>query len=75
MDKEQAVKQIRTAMRQNGPYTNNVIGSVLRLYATDNGYEAADALIKEMKLGRLYGIMTETERQAEIAKREKSRNG
>lgn len=56
MEISEARKKIENAIFQDGNYTNNIIGSVLRQVARDHGYGTANQLIDEYDIEEEYGI-------------------
>ena len=56
MDIEEAKSSIEKAIDTDGPYSNNVVGSVLRLVDAEHGIKAALALMDEYELEEMFGI-------------------
>lgn len=58
MSYEKAKDQIKKLIQDNpnGIYTNNIIGSTLRILAKEVGFVEADRLVDELRLDKLYGI-------------------
>lgn len=51
-----ARRKIETAIKQNGPYSHNICSLALSAVAQVDGREAANRLIREYSLDRLYSI-------------------
>ena len=51
-----AKKQIVSAIMQNGPFSHNIVSLVLMGVSRDHGVPAANALVDEFRLTKLYGI-------------------
>lgn len=53
-------KEIKEAARKpNNPYSHNVCAASLRIVAKEEGYAAANVLIKKYRLDKLFGIHEE----------------
>lgn len=57
----QARAEIQEAILSPGPYSHNLISYALRLTASRFGYRAANRLIDEFNLTKLYGIQKRQE--------------
>ena len=50
---------IEKAMKQEGPYTHNIISLALRMIAEELGKDVANGLVREYQLDDMYGIPEE----------------
>lgn len=55
-DRKKCEDYIVKAIKQNGEFSHNICSLALRGFATKHGYKAANALVKEYKLTKLFGI-------------------
>lgn len=55
-DYDLAVDKIDQATEDDGPYSNNVVGSVLRAFSEKYGFEKANLLIDECNITHNHGI-------------------
>lgn len=51
-----AKKDIKEAIRRKGKFSHNVVSSVLRAVAAAHGNNAANVLVDEFDLNKIYGI-------------------
>ena len=56
---EEFRRKIEKAIGQNGSFTHNIISMVLRSASQELGKEAANSLVREYRLAKLYGINEE----------------
>ncbi len=53
---DEAEKKIKKAIQDNGPYSNNVVGSVLRVIDKEHGKNAAIDLMEKHRIEELFSI-------------------
>lgn len=63
---EEARAKIRQAIRQNGPYSHNIISLTLSFLADKAGVDAANGLVDEFRLDKIYGIHKSKEGPAQV---------